>query len=80
MKSFAPGVVINGKTVYPPGWVWQLSFALAGCEWAIKRCETNEWREGVRKYYTDQRNTEIERTIAYYENELIRLKKDLLIS
>lgn len=30
-----PSVLINGMTYYPPGWVYILAFALAGCQWAI---------------------------------------------
>lgn len=36
-ERFAPGVVIDGRRVEPPGWVWVLAFARAGCPWAVEK-------------------------------------------
>jgi len=49
-EHFAPGVVIDGVTVYPEGWMWVLGFALAGCEWAIVEAERMNLRECARDY------------------------------
>lgn len=56
-EKIAPTVLLRDRrgyperTVTPPGWMWVLSFALAGCDWAIKECETEEFRERVREWY-----------------------------
>lgn len=47
-QTISPGVVIDGQTVYPPGWMYVLGFALRGCEWAVKEADTPAFREMVR--------------------------------
>jgi hypothetical protein len=44
MKEYIqPGVVINGQTYYPPGWMYVLAFAIAGCKWAIDEIESGKY-------------------------------------
>ncbi len=45
--SFAPSAVIDGRTVTPAGWMWVISFALAGCEWAVTEASKPEFRVQV---------------------------------
>ncbi len=35
LESIRPGVVIDGVTYFPPGWMYVLAFALRGFQWAI---------------------------------------------
>lgn len=42
-ESFAPTVMIDGRCYTPEGWMWVLSFALAGIPWAIKKCLDPEY-------------------------------------
>lgn len=42
IESFSPGVVIDGRTYYPAGWMWLLAFSRAGCEWAERQIVENE--------------------------------------
>jgi hypothetical protein len=50
MASFAPTVLIDGQTVTPPGWMWVLAYAAAGCKWAMRECETDAWKAAVRQW------------------------------
>ena len=45
--SIRPGVVIDGVTVYPPGWMYVIALALAGVKWAIEEADKPEFREKV---------------------------------
>lgn len=45
IRYIQPGVVVrdeygNEQTVYPPGWMYILAFALRGCQWAIDEIES----------------------------------------
>ena len=72
-----PGVIIDGQTVHPPGWMWVLGFAIGGCEWAIKACETNDWKNQAREWFKDRDKSRLEAQIARTEKELQRLKEEL---
>lgn len=41
-KTIKPGIVIDGKTVYPESWTILLAFAISGCDWAIKAIMDDE--------------------------------------
>ncbi len=45
MENIKPSVIIDGQTYYPPGWVYILAFAMAGCQWAIDDIAT--WDNGA---------------------------------
>jgi hypothetical protein len=54
--SFAPGVMVGGTRVEPPGWMWILGFALARCDWALDEIRKPEVRSEIvaaRKTMTD---------------------------
>ncbi len=76
-ESFAPGVMIHGTRVTPPGWVWVLGFALGGCEWAIREADTKEFKEIIRTYYGDQSRREAEAEVARLEQRLRELRAKL---
>ncbi len=47
-ETFSPTVLIKDeygdeRTVTPPGWVWILAFAMAGCQWAIDEIESGKF-------------------------------------
>lgn len=49
--SFPISVVMpDGGVVRPPGWMFVLSFALCGVDWAVKKVVEPEWLEVVREH------------------------------
>lgn len=43
METIQPGILLsNGETIYPTGIEWLLTFAIKGCDWAIKDLELLE--------------------------------------
>lgn len=70
-ESFSPSVNVPGVgTVTPPGWMWVLSFAIGGCEWAIKEAGTEAFRNRARQWYREQK-------MIRTENYVIQLEKKL---
>jgi len=55
IESFAPTVLIDGKTITPPGWMWVFAFAIGGCEWAIRECDTEKFKTQVRQWLKDKK-------------------------
>lgn len=49
-ETIRPGVVIDGNTYYPPGWMYILAFALRGCQWAIDKIESGQC-DALAEYY-----------------------------
>ena len=80
VESFAPSVIVDGKAYTPPGWMWVLSFALAGVEWAIREADTPEFRKVVRVWTVENQNRKIQQEIADYERRLVLLRKELHIN
>ena len=76
-KSFSPGVMIDGKRYTPPGWMWVLSFALSGCEWAIKEADTDQFRERIRLWHVEKSWRDTLEVITDLERRIADLKKDL---
>ncbi len=77
-ESFAPSVVIDGRTVEPPGWMWVLAFALGGCTWAIKECESESFKEAVRGWIRDRKRHHLRGARRHhYEREVERLAEAL---
>jgi len=74
-ESFAPSVKIPGVgTVTPPGWMWVLSFAIGGCEWAIKEAGTEEFRNRAREWYREQEMTRMESYVIHLEEKLCQAR------
>jgi len=77
MDSFAPSVVVDGKTVTPKGYEWVLGFALAGCDWAIKKASEPEFLEFVRADLKRETMAKLEAEIQRYEDRIAKLKDEL---
>ncbi len=74
-ESFSPAVNIPGVgTVTPPGWMWVLSFAIGGCEWAIKEAGTEEFRNRARQWYREQKMTRMENYVIHLEEKLCQAR------
>lgn len=76
--NIKPGVVIDGQTYYPEGWMYILAFALKGIPWAIELIEKPECKAAMRQFFVDQNNDKINEKIKYYLEEIEKLKKELL--
>ena len=72
-ESFAPSVVIGGRTVEPPGWMWVFAFALAGCSWAIKECEPESFKDAARGWLRARDRHHLNGAVRHHEAELARL-------
>jgi len=59
-RSFAPTVLIDGVTLTPEGWMWILSFALAGIPWAVRAAMKPEF--DLRSYITEYNRRKRHRT------------------
>jgi len=75
--SFAPTININGETVTPKGYEWILGFALAGCEWAIRKAIEPEFLNMVRGQLKQETVKQLERAIQEYEQKIEQLKKEI---
>lgn len=78
-ERFAPTVIVDGAVVTPPGWVWILGFAMAGCDWAIKMADTPDFRGQIREWQRNQLISNHNRQVKYCEEEIGRLKNQLQI-
>ena len=73
-KSFAPSIIVDGVRVTPKGFEWVLGFALAGCDWAIKKADTPEFRQQIREHLEQENKDKIDRQIAHYEQKIANLR------
>ena len=71
--SFAPSVVVDGRTVTPAGWMWVISFALAGCEWAVTEASKPEFRKQVADWMRERKRVEAEQEIAALEQRIANI-------
>jgi hypothetical protein len=58
-----PSVMIDGKRVEVPGFMFVLAFALRGIRWAIEEADKPEFREQVKEWIRNQHNKKIEEEI-----------------
>lgn len=79
-ESFAPSVVVDGKSLTPPGWMWVLGFALRGVEWAIKRADTEEFKAIVQAWIVENKRQDLREQIADCEEHLVKLRQELHIT
>jgi len=77
VTRFAPSVVVDGRTVQPEGWMWVLSFALAGVPWAVEAASTDEFSDRCRAGLKAMRDREAESEIAHLERRIAVLKAGL---
>ncbi len=68
--KIAPGVVMDGKVVYPEGWMWVLGFALAGCRWAEEEVARPHFDEKVKEYFKLKEIHGLEQDKAAYQKLL----------
>lgn len=79
--TFSPTVKMPyGRTVTPRSWMWVLGFALAGCDWAIKKASTEEFRQMVIDDIKASNRTDLLKLISHYEEKIRELKERLRIS
>ena len=74
MEYIKPGIVVNRKTIYPTGFEYVLAFAIHGCEWAIEKASTPEFREHIIMYRTIEEAEWVNKKINRLEKELKELK------
>lgn len=76
-ETFAPTIKLSdGQTYQPEGWMWILSFALAGCEWAIKEVESSGFQEYFRNSLYERKRQEAKYEIECYENKIAKIKAE----
>jgi hypothetical protein len=63
----APKVVIDGQD---NGWMWILSFAIKGCQWAINEATKPEFEVKVRKWFFDKQIEALEEEREILEKQL----------
>ena len=76
-KSFKPGVMIDGRVVYPPGWVFVMGFASAGCDWAIEKMSDPEYLEFIERYKEQDEAENLNCEIDRLEKQINQLKVNL---
>ena len=78
-ESFAPSIILYGQTYTPAGWMWVLSFALAGVEWALKEVDTQEFKATVQSWCVENKCQSLRRQVADCEQRLVELRQELHI-
>lgn len=76
-ETFAPCVMVDGRTFEPPGWMWVLGFALSGREWAIREAETEAFKAVMRTWLKARDDHHRAGMIRDLERRLAELKIDL---
>lgn len=68
--KISPGVVVNGETIYPEGWMFVLGFALAGCRWAEEEVARPHFDGIVKDYFKRKELHGLEEEKAAYQRLL----------
>lgn len=77
-ESFAPSVRMpDGHTVVPAGWMWVLGFALADCDWAIRKADTEDFKNIMRQWAEEQKQERLVAEIESCERRITELRKEL---
>lgn len=79
MKNITPTVNVDGESVSIEGWMFVLSFALAGIEWAVKEaCDPKfNMREKIIDYEKRKNNYHLTLKMKRLEKELAEIKTKL---
>lgn len=77
MSTFAPSVLVDGKTVTPPGWMWVLAFAIRDVPWAVAEVCKPDFEQRIRDWHHELRTTQAEATVAALEARLAAAKQQL---
>ena len=72
--SFAPSVIVDGRTITPAGWMWVIGFALAGCDWAVTEASKPEFRAQVADWMRERKRIEAEQEIAALEQRIANIR------
>lgn len=75
--TFAPGVMMDGHMVKPPGWMWVLAFALRGVPWAMAQVETPAFMDAAQKWKREQPVMRIRRQLDRALEEVAELRAKL---
>lgn len=80
-EKFSPSVMIGGKVYVPEGWMWILSYALAGIPWAVKKCTDPEFdlRGQIDDYNKRKKNHFMNIEKGVLEKRLKEIAKELKI-
>lgn len=76
-SSFVPSVVLDGRTLTPTGWMWVISFALAGCEWAVAEASRPEFRAQVGDWMRERKRIEAEQEIEALEQRMANIRASM---
>lgn len=72
-----PSVMIDGRSFTPPGWLWVLAFAVAGCPWAVEEASRPSFRARIQEYLVHERQTALEDSLRQALADVDRLKAEL---
>ena len=78
-ETFSPSVVIDGRTIHPPGWMYILAMALRGVPWAVDEALKPEFDQTVKEWLRNQRNARIQEEIDALLARVKELKEELHI-
>jgi phage gp16-like protein len=59
--------------------MWVLGFALGGCEWAIRKADTGEFKDTMRQWAREQKQERLVAAIESCERRLAELREELRI-
>ena len=69
-----PGVVVDGVTIHPPGWMYVVAWAMAGVAWAVEEADKPDFKERMRAWLTEQKRANIDAQIKELEDRIAQLK------
>jgi len=79
-ESFAPTIRgSNGIDYEPRGWEWVLSFAIKGCDWAVKEASKPEFRERIIEDLKETKREQLQAQIDRHLERIADLKEELRI-
>ena len=88
-KKIPITVEIDGWTVQPEGWMWVLSWAIAGVPWALNKAldptydmdgKLRNYNLRKKEYHTKASLARAEAEVAKYRARLLEIAEDLKIS
>ena len=77
VTTISPSVLIDGKTVTPPGWMWVFAFAIRGCEWAEKECAKPEFDAVVKGWLRDQKIAALDEEAGQLEARVADIRSQI---
>lgn len=77
IESFSLSVLIDGRTYYPPGWMYIFAFTMRGIKWAMEEVEKPEFDKVVKEWLKTQYNLKLEVQINQHMQEIKFLQSQL---